>query len=100
MILFGIRKLKISLSELNDMPWNEFELNSFAFWEEEEQRIEELQYLAWRITIAPHLEPKSLPKTFNQFIGKKEEVKIDQGALDFFETEMKKFKELQENGRT
>ena len=81
-----------------DLPFNVFELESYAFWKEEEQRIEEYQLLLYSITKAPHLDPKQIPKTFDLFRGKK--AKVNSATLDFFNQEMEKFKELQNVGKT
>lgn len=81
------------------MPFNEFELMSYAFWQEEKQRIDEYQYLAWRITIAPHLDPKMIPTSFEKFKGLGGGKPKDKARQrEMFLKEMDKFNKIQENG--
>ncbi len=49
------------------MTWAEFQIRLFAYNRMEKNSWYKIRELAWCSTIAPHLNPKNLPKTKVQF---------------------------------
>lgn len=81
------------------MPFNEFELYSYAYWQNEKQRIEEYQFLIYNINISPHLDPKELPKSFAKYKERLNKKPVDRSKVaDYFKKAMEKFNNTQ-NGR-
>lgn len=50
------------------MTWNEFIIRQFAFERMRKFELFKVREIAWASTIAPHLNPKRLPKTKEQFM--------------------------------
>lgn len=95
-MLFGVRKLGYKLHELFDITWGQFEFESYAWGLENEEKTIKWQYTNFRIMWAPHVDPKSLPKSFDQYRGIKP--KVSEQLQSAFAAEMAKFNELQKKG--
>lgn len=98
MLIFGVQKLGYRLHDLYDIPYNQFEFESYCWHKREEERIKEYQYQNFLISWAPHRDPKQLPRTFDQFRGV--EPKVSEGMMDWFRADMKKFKDAQKRKPT
>lgn len=64
-----------SLAYVYDMSWAEFCIRSYAYRRQEKARLIEMRELLYTTLIAPHYDPKKLPKTRESFMpleGKKQ----------------------------
>ena len=50
------------------MTWAEFRIRLFAYKRKEKNEWIKIRELAWASTIGPHLDPKKLPKSKNEFM--------------------------------
>jgi len=58
------------------MTWREFLLKSFAHKRMEEEKLQHMRFIAYKTTLAPHLNPKYLPKSIQQFFPIGNEIQI------------------------
>ena len=65
-----------SLEYVYDMTWAEFQLRAFAYRRMQENKELLTREIAWNSLLAPHYNPKKLPKSKEKFwqIGRKEKV--------------------------
>lgn len=96
-IMYGMEHFGVGLPELYDMTWQEFVVRSEVVRRSRKEKEKQIKYLAYHSLIGPHVDPKSLPKSFAKFIG--EAPKVSGKAISFYQQEMKKFRELQKNGK-
>ena len=87
------------LWDVKCMTWAEFQIKSFGYWRSNKKDQLNTKFIAYHSLIGPHVDPKTLPKTFAQFTGEKKKVKISDKAKQFYLTEMQKFKDQQKYGR-
>ena len=61
------------------MTWAEFQIRAFAYRRMQENKELLAREIAWNALLAPHYNPKKLPKSKDKFwqIGKKEKVSDD-----------------------
>lgn len=69
------------LSDVYDMTFAEFQIRLFAYKRMEMREWEKVRQIAWSAFIAPHQDPKKLPKTIDKFMNLGGE-KIRQGVSD------------------
>ncbi len=69
------------LSDVYDMTYAEFQIRLFAYRRMELREWEKVRQIAWSAFIAPHQDPKKLPKTIDKFMNLGGE-KIRQGVSD------------------
>lgn len=69
------------LSDVYDMTFAEFQIRLFAYKRMEMREWEKVRQIAWSAFIAPHQDPKKLPKTIDKFMNLGGE-KIRQGVSE------------------
>lgn len=69
------------LSDVYDMTFAEFQIRLFAYKRMEMREWEKVRQIAWSAFIAPHQDPKKLPKTIDKFMNLGGE-KIRKGVSD------------------
>lgn len=85
MISFAIGELRVgSLQDVLDMSWAEFRLRLFAYKRIEKNRLYELREVMWTTLIAPHYNPKKLPKTRESFMPLEKKKNISEEAKKAF----------------
>lgn len=58
------------------MSWREFVLKSFAYHRMQKEKWQHTRFIAFRSTLAPHLNPKFIPKSIEQFLPLGDEQKL------------------------
>lgn len=70
MISFAIGELGMpTLESVYNMTWAEFQIRLFAYNRMEQNQWFKIRELAWSATIAPHLNPKKMPKSKDAFMN-------------------------------
>lgn len=89
------------LSDVYDMTFAEFQIRLFAYKRMELREWEKVRQIAWSAFIAPHQDPKKLPKTIDKFMNLGND-KPRQGVTDnqknAFLNAMKEYLEKTQNG--
>lgn len=57
-----------TLESVYNMTWAEFQIRLFAYNRMEKKQWFKIRELAWSATIAPHLNPKKMPKSKDAFM--------------------------------
>ena len=58
----------LRLDEFYDMPWNEYLIKCFAWSRMEREKWRHTRLIAWEAKTGSHLDPKTLPKTIEQYL--------------------------------
>ena len=69
-----------SYSYVSDMTWAEFQIRSFGYKRIQEKEELLTREIAWNALVAPHSDPKKIPKTKDKFwqIGEKKSSVTDE----------------------
>jgi hypothetical protein len=59
----------LRLSDVYDMTFAEFQIRLFAYKRMELREWEKVRQIAWSAFIAPHQDPKKLPKSIEKFMS-------------------------------
>lgn len=57
------------MSDVYDMTFAEFQIRLFAYKRMELREWEKVRQIAWSAFIAPHQDPKKLPKSIDKFMN-------------------------------
>jgi hypothetical protein len=67
-VAFAVGELGLRLEEFYDMPFCEFRIKAYAYKRMQEERLRHTRMIAYYSAIGPHLDPKKLPKTIDEFM--------------------------------
>ena len=65
---FAVGELGLRLEEFYDMPFCEFRIKAYAYKRMQEERLRHTRMIAYYSAVGPHLDPKKLPKTIDEFM--------------------------------
>lgn len=81
MICFALGELKCpDLDFVYDMTWAEFQIRLFAYKRIDLYKWKMLRELMWTSYIAPHQDPKKMPKRKEIFLPLNDDKKISEGV--------------------
>lgn len=72
---FALGELGLRLSEFYDMGWNEYLIKCYAWQRMELSKWQHTRLIAFESKIGSHLNPKTLPKSLNDYIDLGDKVK-------------------------
>ncbi len=67
-VAFALGELGLRLHDFYDMPWCEYLIKSYAYQRLEKEKYRHTRFIAFHALIGPHVPPKTLPKTIEQFM--------------------------------
>ena len=96
---FAVGELGLRLEEFYDMPFCEFLIKSYAYNRMQKERLRHTRLIAWSAQIGSHLDPKTMPKSIDQFMPiederkKKRKSKVSDEMRAIFEQRMREYNE-------
>ena len=67
-VAFACGELGLRLEEFYEMPWCEFLIKSYAYNRMQEEKLRHTRLIAFNARIGSHLDPKTLPRSIDQFM--------------------------------